>query len=125
MLRFHRERGTSVTWLVEVPSGGAALQVQVDKDGRLTGFLEAEEPAPGEPVLASLGIYTSTWTCSCPRSKPMRRNTTTSAGHHSGLIDKIPVCAYRFYDENRRPRSSGATSERSTHALMRTWISAT
>src|ERR1051325_1695104 len=61
MLRFHRDRGASVTLAaIEVPSEEAHRfgVLQVDGDGRLTGFLEKPKHLkPGEQVLASMGIY--------------------------------------------------------------------
>jgi glucose-1-phosphate adenylyltransferase len=61
MLRFHRQRGAGATLAaIEVPSEEAQRfgVVQIDADGRLTGFLEKPKGLPpGEQVLASLGIY--------------------------------------------------------------------
>ncbi len=109
MLRFHRERGAGVTLAaIEVPSDEAQRfgVLQVDKDGRLTGFLEKPKNLPpGEPVLASLGIYIFDVDVLVPALEAdARRNTTHDFGKDiiPGLIDKIPVCAYRFYDENKK-----------------------
>ena len=109
MLRFHRERGAGVTLAaIEVPSDEAQRfgVLQVDKDERLTGFLEKPKNLPlGEPVLASLGIYIFDVDVLVPALEAdARRNTTHDFGKDiiPALIQKIPVYAYRFYDENKK-----------------------
>jgi glucose-1-phosphate adenylyltransferase len=109
MLRFHRDRGASVTLAaIEVPSEEANRfgVVQVDPNERLTGFLEKPNNLPpGQQVLASLGIYIFDMDVLVPAlEEDARRNSTHDFGKDiiPGLIQKTPVYAYRFYDENKK-----------------------
>ncbi len=109
MLRFHRDRHASVTLAaIEVPSEEANRfgVVQVDSDERLTGFLEKPKNLPtGQQVLASLGIYIFDMDVLVPAlEEDARRNSTHDFGKDiiPGLIQKTPVYAYRFYDENKK-----------------------
>ena len=109
MLRFHRERGASATIAaIEVPSEEAQRfgVLQVDNEERLTGFLEKPKNLPpGEPVLASLGIYIFDVDVLVPA---LENDARTNSTHDFGkdilptLISKVPVYAYRFYDENKK-----------------------
>jgi glucose-1-phosphate adenylyltransferase len=109
MLRFHRERGAGATLAaIEVPSEEAQRfgVVQIDADGRLTGFLEKPKGLPpGEQVLASLGIYIFDVGVLVPALEEDARRATS---HDFGkdiipeLISKVPVFAYRFEDENKK-----------------------
>jgi glucose-1-phosphate adenylyltransferase len=109
MLRFHRERGARATMAaIEVPSEEAHRfgVLEVDADGRLTGFLEKpKDRPPGELVLASMGIYIFDMDVLVPALEDDARRSTT---HDFGkdiipeLIAKVPVFAYRFYDENKK-----------------------
>ncbi len=109
MLRFHRDRKAGVTLAaIEVPTEEANRfgVLQVDGDERLTGFLEKPKHLPaGQQVLASLGIYIFDMDVLVPAlEEDARRNSTHDFGKDiiPGLIQKIPVYAYRFYDENKK-----------------------
>jgi glucose-1-phosphate adenylyltransferase len=109
MLRFHRERGAGATLAaIEVPSEEAARfgVLQVDDQGRLTRFLEKPKDLPaGQQVLASLGIYIFDVDVLVPAlEEDARRESSHDFGKDiiPGLIAKVPVFAYRFYDENKK-----------------------
>jgi glucose-1-phosphate adenylyltransferase len=109
MLRFHRDRKAGVTLAaIEVPTEEANRfgVLQVDGDERLTGFLEKPKHLPaGQQVLASLGIYIFDMDVLVPAlEEDARRNSTHDFGKDiiPALIQKIPVYAYRFYDENKK-----------------------
>ena len=109
MLRFHRERGAGATLAVlEVDSEEASRfgVLEVDGEDRLTGFLEKPKHlAPGQTVLASMGIYIFDMNVLVPALEADAARSTT---HDFGkdiipeLISKVPVYAYRFYDENKK-----------------------
>ncbi len=109
MLRGHRERGASATIAaIEVPSEEAQRfgVLQVDNQERLIGFLEKPKNVPpGEQVLASLGIYIFDMDVLVPALEAdARTNSTHDFGKDiiPSLISKVPVYAYRFYDENKK-----------------------
>jgi glucose-1-phosphate adenylyltransferase len=109
MLRFHRERGAGATLAaIEVPTEEAHRfgVLQVDGNERLTGFLEKPRDLPaGQQVLASLGIYIFDMEVLVPAlEEDARRNTSHDFGKDiiPALIGKVPVYAYRFYDENKK-----------------------
>ncbi len=109
MLRVHRERGASATIAaIEVPSEEAQRfgVLQVDHQERLVGFLEKPKNVPaGEQVLASLGIYIFDMDVLVPALEAdARTNSTHDFGKDiiPSLISKVPVYAYRFYDENKK-----------------------
>ena len=109
MLRFHRERGAGATLAaIEVPTEEAHRfgVLQVDDNERLTGFLEKPRDLPaGQQVLASLGIYIFDMEVLVPAlEEDARRNTNHDFGKDiiPALIGKVPVYAYRFYDENKK-----------------------
>src|SRR4051812_12229025 len=109
MLRFHRERGAAATIaVIEVPSEEAYRfgVMQVDEADRLTGFLEKPRDLPaGEQVLASMGIYIFDVAALMPALEDdARRPSSHDFGKDiiPSLIDKAPVFAYRFYDENKK-----------------------
>jgi glucose-1-phosphate adenylyltransferase len=109
MLRFHREHGAGVTLAaIEVPSDEADRfgVLQVDEQDRLTGFLEKPKDLPaGTQVLASLGIYIFDMDVLVPA---LEEDAKKSSAHDfgkdviPGLISKVPIFAYRFYDENKK-----------------------
>ena len=109
MLRFHRDHGAGATLAaIEVPSEEAQRfgVLQVDGDGRLTGFLEKPTDLPaGEQVLASLGIYIFDMEVLVPA---LEEDARRSSSHDFGkdilpaLISTVPIYAYRFYDENKK-----------------------
>src|SRR5262245_53739987 len=109
MLRFHREHGARATMAaIEVPSEEADRfgVLEVDADGRLTGFLEKPKPLPpGEQVRASRRIYIFDIGVLVPALEDGAKRSST---HDFGkdiipeLISKVPVFAYRFYDENKK-----------------------
>jgi len=109
MLRIHRERGAAATIaVIEVPSEEAHRfgVMQVDEEDRLTGFLEKpRDLPPGQQVLASMGIYIFDMSVLTPALEEDARHPTS---HDFGkdiipsLINKVPVFAYRFYDENKK-----------------------
>jgi len=80
--------------------------LQVDAEGRLTGFLEKPRHIPtGQHVLASLGIYIFDIDVLVPAlEEDARRSSTHDFGKDiiPSLISKVPVYAYRFYDENKK-----------------------
>jgi glucose-1-phosphate adenylyltransferase len=109
MLRFHRDHGAGATLAaIEVPSEEADRfgVLQVDGQDRLTGFLEKPKDLPaGTQVLASLGIYIFDMDVLVPALEEDARQETA---HDFGkdiipdLINKVPIYAYRFYDENKK-----------------------
>ena len=109
MLHFHLEHGAGATLAaIEVPSEEADRfgVLQVDTQGRLTGFLEKPKHLPaGEGVLASLGIYIFDMDVLVPA---LEADAARSTAHDFGkdiipdLISRVPVFAYRFYDENKK-----------------------
>ena len=109
MLRFHHDHGAGATLAaIEVPTEEAQRfgVLEVDADGRLTGFLEKPRHLPaGDQVLASLGIYIFNMDVLVPAlEEDARRNSTHDFGKDiiPALIAKVPVYAYRFYDENKK-----------------------
>ena len=110
MLRFHTERGAGATLAVlEVPTEDASRFgiVEVNGEDRITGFLEKpQDLPPGGQVLASMGIYIFDMSVLVPALEENARKPDTS--HDFGkdvlpeLISQVPVCAYRFYDENKK-----------------------
>jgi glucose-1-phosphate adenylyltransferase len=109
MLHFHRERQAAATLAaIEVPSEEARRfgVLQVDGDARLTGFLEKPRNVPGgRQVMASLGIYIFDIDVLVPAlEEDARRSSTHDFGKDiiPSLISKVPVYAYRFYDENKK-----------------------
>lgn len=109
MLRFHRDHGAGATLAaIEVPSEEADRfgVLQVDGQDRLTEFLEKpKDLPPGTQVLASLGIYIFDIDVLVPALEQDARQSST---HDFGkniipeLISKVPIFAYRFYDENKK-----------------------
>ncbi len=109
MLRFHRDHGAGATIAaIEVPSEEADRfgVLQVDEQDRLTGFLEKPKHLPaGEQVLASMGIYIFDMRVLVPAlEEDAQRSSTHDFGKDiiPDLISKVPVYAYRFYDENKK-----------------------
>jgi glucose-1-phosphate adenylyltransferase len=109
MLRFHRDRGAKATIAaIEVPSEEANRfgVLQVDGQDRLTGFLEKPTHLPpGDQVLASMGIYIFDMGVLVPALEADAGRPST---HDFGkdiipeLISRVPLYAYRFYDENKK-----------------------
>jgi glucose-1-phosphate adenylyltransferase len=109
MLRFHQERGAAATMAaLEVPAEEANRfgVLQVDDQDRLTGFLEKPRDLGTEgQVLASMGIYIFNMDVLVPALEDdARRDTNHDFGKDiiPELISKVPVFAYRFYDENKK-----------------------
>jgi glucose-1-phosphate adenylyltransferase len=109
MLRFHMERGAGATLAaIEIPSEEASRfgVLQVDERGQLTGFLEKPKNLPpGDPVLASMGIYIFDMSVLVPAlEEDARRATNHDFGKDimPALISRVPVYAYRFTDENKK-----------------------
>jgi len=109
MLRFHRERGAGATLgVLEIPSEEASQfgVLQVDGGDQLTGFLEKPRNLPpGQTVLASMGIYIFDMKVLVPALEAdAKRATSHDFGKNilPDLIGKVPVFAYRFYDENKK-----------------------
>jgi glucose-1-phosphate adenylyltransferase len=113
MLRFHRERQAAVTIAtIEVPVEESERfgVVQVDDSGRVIGFQEKPTqpiPIPGAPrlALASMGIYIfEADVLTQELGADAARDTTHDFGRDiiPALIGKVPVFAYRFYDENKK-----------------------
>jgi glucose-1-phosphate adenylyltransferase len=109
MLRFHQERGAGATLaVIEVPSEEAHRfgVLQTDESDRITGFLEKPKSLPpGQQVLASMGIYVFDMETLVPA---LEDDAHRPSSHDFGkdiipsLISKVPVYAYRFYDENKK-----------------------
>jgi glucose-1-phosphate adenylyltransferase len=109
MLRFHRDHHAAATIaVIEVPSEEAHRfgVMEVDGEDRLTGFLEKPRALPpGQQVLASMGIYVFDMGVLTPAlEEDAGRPTSHDFGKDiiPSLIDKAPVFAYRFYDENKK-----------------------
>ncbi len=109
MLRMHRERGAAATiGVIEIPSADASRfgVLQVDSEDRLVGFLEKpKDLAPGQQVLASMGIYVFDVKALVPvLEADARRSTTHDFGRDiiPELVARAPVYAYRFTDENKK-----------------------
>jgi glucose-1-phosphate adenylyltransferase len=109
MLRFHRDRGAAATIaVIEVPSDEAHRfgVMEVDADDRVTGFLEKpRDLPPGPQVLASMGIYIFDMdTLTDVLEEDAGRPTSHDFGKDiiPALIDRVPMYAYRFYDENKK-----------------------
>ncbi len=112
MLRAHKERGAAATLAtIEVPREEAHRFgiVHVDDEERVVGFLEKPAPealGPGDgPVPASMGIYIFTMDVLV---EALEADATRESSHDFGrdilpaLIPRVPVVAYRFYDENKK-----------------------
>jgi NDP-sugar pyrophosphorylase family protein len=80
--------------------------LQSDEQDRVTGFLEKPRHLPpGEQVLASMGIYIFDMETLVPAlEEDARRETSHDFGKDiiPALVSKVPVYAYRFYDENKK-----------------------
>jgi glucose-1-phosphate adenylyltransferase len=113
MLRFHQERGAAVTLAaIEVPIREANQfgVVAIDETERITGFQEKPAqptPIPGTPdmALASMGVYIFDTDVLV---RALEEDAAQPTKHDFGkdiipaLIHKVPVFAYRFYDENKK-----------------------
>ena len=109
MLRFHKDRGAGATLaVIEIPTEEAHRfgVLQSDDQDRITGFLEKPKGLPaGEQVLASMGIYIFDMDSLVPA---LEEDAAQDTNHDFGkdiipaLLSKIPVYAYRFYDENKK-----------------------
>jgi glucose-1-phosphate adenylyltransferase len=113
MLRFHQERGATVTLAaIEVPISEASRfgLVLVDDNERVKGFQEKPKnpvPIPGSPdiALASMGVYIFDTDVLV---KTLETDANQPTTHDFGkdiipaLISSEPVYAYRFYDENKK-----------------------
>ncbi len=109
MLRFHEEHGAGATLAaIEVPSEDASRLgvLQTDGEDRLTAFLEKpKDLPPGGQVLASMGIYIFDMDVLVPAlEEDAARDTSHDFGRDimPALISRVPVYAYRFYDENKK-----------------------
>ena len=109
MLRFHQDHGAGATIaVIEIPSEEAHRfgVLQTDESDQITGFLEKPKDLPGgQQVLASMGIYIFNMDTLAPALEDDARQDTS---HDFGkdiipaLLNKTPVYAYRFYDENKK-----------------------
>ncbi len=113
MLRVHRDCGAAVTiGCLEVPvaDGSRFGVVQIDNADRVTGFLEKPRhptPIPGSDgmTLASMGIYVFE---ADVLYRALEADASRQTSHDFGkdilpaLIQDAHVCAYRFYDENKK-----------------------
>jgi glucose-1-phosphate adenylyltransferase len=109
MLRFHLAHGAGATiGVIEVPSEEAHRfgVMQVDEEGRLTGFLEKpRDLPPGDQLLASMGIYIFDMRVLVPAlEEDARRQTSHDFGKDimPALMSRVPIYAYRFLDENKK-----------------------
>jgi glucose-1-phosphate adenylyltransferase len=113
MLRFHAERGAAATLAaIEVPMAEVSRFgiVAVDGQDRVTGFEEKPQRAsciPGSPdlALASMGVYVFDTEILV---RELEADAALPTAHDFGkdiipaLIQRAPVYAYRFYDENKK-----------------------
>jgi glucose-1-phosphate adenylyltransferase len=115
MLRFHQERGAAATLAaIEVPIAETWQfgVVAIDEQERIIGFQEKPDPAdatpiPGSPdlALASMGVYIFDTDVLV---KALEADAGQPTTHDFGkdiipaLIQRASVCAYRFYDENKK-----------------------
>jgi glucose-1-phosphate adenylyltransferase len=113
MLRFHQERGASATLAaIEVPLQEATQfgVVAIDEQEKITGFLEKPKQPPSIPgspelALASMGVYIFDTDVLI---QALEADASQPTNHDFGkdilpaLIHKVPVYAYRFYDENKK-----------------------
>jgi glucose-1-phosphate adenylyltransferase len=109
MLRFHQEHGAGATLAVlEITSEEASRfgVLEVDGEDRLTAFLEKPRHLPtGQTVLGSMGVYIFDMKVLVPA---LEADAARATAHDFGkdiipeLIPKVPVYAYRFYDENKK-----------------------
>jgi glucose-1-phosphate adenylyltransferase len=113
MLRFHKERGASMTLAaIEVPLQDATRfgVLSVDQNDRVIEFVEKSPnppSIPGSPGLAlgSMGIYIFDTDVLL---KALEADATRSTSHDFGkdiipaLIAELPTYAYHFYDENKK-----------------------
>src|SRR3954471_14315351 len=113
MLRYHQESGAAVTLAaIEVPLAEATRfgVVVVDEQDRITGFQEKSPtptPIPQSPdlALASMGVYIFDTDVLV---RELEADAKLPTAHDFGkdiipaLIDRVPVYAYRFYDENKK-----------------------
>ena len=113
MLRFHQERRAAVTLAaIEVPMTDASRFgiVAIDEQERITGFEEkptTASPIPGSPdlALASMGVYIfDTEVLVNALESDATKQTTHDFGKDviPSLLGEVPLCAYRFYDENKK-----------------------
>ena len=121
------ERGAKVT-LAAIRSADRGSQPvrrrRDDEQERITGFLVKKRAeaahfpfGQSELALASMGVYIfDTDVLVRALETDMMQPTKHDFGKDiiPALIHEVPVFAYRFYDETRRPRSTGATSAHST-----------
>jgi glucose-1-phosphate adenylyltransferase len=113
MLRFHRERSSSMTLAaieVSLPDARRLGVLGVDPADRVTGFVEKPKdppPIPGSSdiALASMGIYIFNTEVLL---RALEADATQPTSHDFGkdiipaLIKEVPTFAYRFYDENKK-----------------------
>ncbi len=113
MLRFHRQRGATVTLAaIEIPIQEASRfgVLSVDEQDRLTGFVEKSNDAPSIPgspdlALGSMGIYVfNTDVLLLALEADAARQSSHDFGKDiiPALLTEQPTYAYRFYDENKK-----------------------
>ncbi|OFW23239.1 MAG: glucose-1-phosphate adenylyltransferase [Acidobacteria bacterium RIFCSPLOWO2_02_FULL_65_29] len=113
MVRVHQERGATVTLAaIEVPIADAGRFgiVSIDDQERVIGFDEKPQQAtaiPGAPdlALASMGVYifdTDVLVQALEADAAQQTNHDFGKDIIPALIDRQPVYAYRFYDENKK-----------------------
>jgi glucose-1-phosphate adenylyltransferase len=113
MLRFHQQSGAAATIsTIEVPLRDASRfgVIVVDERDRVTAFHEKPKhpvPMPGSAdlALASMGIYVFDTAAAI---RALERDAARPTAHDFGkdilpaMIAESTVCAYRFYDENKK-----------------------
>ena len=113
MLRFHKDRGSSMTLAaleVAVQDANRLGVLSVDENDRVTGFVEKPDEPPTIPgssglSLASMGIYIFDTEVLL---KALEADAAKSTAHDFGkniipdLIGEVPTFVYRFYDENKK-----------------------
>jgi glucose-1-phosphate adenylyltransferase len=113
MLRFHKQRGATVTLAaIEIPIEEASRfgVLSVDDQDRITGFVEKSKDAPSIPgspdfALGSMGIYVFDTNVLL---QALEADAARPSSHDFGkdilpaLLTEQPTYAYRFYDENKK-----------------------
>jgi glucose-1-phosphate adenylyltransferase len=114
MLRFHRQRGATVTLAaIEIPIQEASRfgVLSVDEQDRVTGFVEKSKDAPSIPglpdlALGSMGIYVFNTGVLLHALEADAASEPSSHDFGKDIIPALlaeqPTYAYRFYDENKK-----------------------
>ena len=120
MVSFHQEHGAQVTIAaipVPIEEASAFGILQVDADGRVTGFQEkpaSPTPIPGDPrrCLASMGnyLFTTSTLIKLLEQDALQEDTTHDFGRDilPPIIGQMPVYAYDFHRNHIAGEPEGA-----------------